>query len=36
VWDGHDRHGQAVASGVYYTRVVGDINTMTRKIVLLK
>jgi hypothetical protein len=36
VWDGHDDHGRPVASGVYYVRLAGDRETLTRKIVLLK
>jgi hypothetical protein len=35
-WDGRDERGRAVASGVYYTRLAGELNTVTRKIVLLK
>jgi hypothetical protein len=35
-WDGIDKRGTAVASGVYYVRLVGERETMTRKIVLLK
>ncbi len=36
VWNGRDEKGQAVASGVYYARLVGKSETLTRKIVLLK
>ncbi|MDH3457644.1 MAG: T9SS type A sorting domain-containing protein [Gemmatimonadota bacterium] len=35
-WDGHDDHGRPVSSGVYYVRLAGDRETLTRKIVLLK
>jgi len=36
VWDGLDDHGRPAASGVYYVRLAGDRETLTRKIVLLK
>ncbi len=36
VWNGRDDAGRAVASGVYYARLVATSQTMTRKIVLLK
>jgi hypothetical protein len=35
-WDGRNRHGQDVASGVYFYRLVTDRFTTTRKMVLLK
>jgi hypothetical protein len=35
-WDGRDNRGMPVASGVYYARMVGERQTLTRKIVLLK
>lgn len=36
LWNGRDERGNAVASGVYYVRLVAASETMTRKIVLLK
>ena len=35
-WDGRDERGQAVASGVYFYRLVAAEFTQTRKMVLLK
>lgn len=35
-WNGTDESGTTVASGVYYVRLAGDHQAMTRKIVLLK
>jgi len=35
-WDGRDNRGRPVASGVYYARLAGETQTLTRKIVLLK
>jgi hypothetical protein len=35
-WDGRDNQGRPVASGVYYARLTGQQQTLTRKIVLLK
>jgi len=35
-WNGTDRHGQAVASGIYLYRLVSGAETMTRKMMLLK
>ncbi len=35
-WNGVDENGTAVASGVYYLRLAGSAETLTRKIVLLK
>lgn len=35
-WDGYDNGGHLAASGVYYMRLVGEHNTLTRKLVLLK
>ena len=35
-WNGVDDNGAAVASGVYYVRLAGSAETLTRKIVLLK
>lgn len=35
-WNGLDENGTAVASGVYYVRLAGSAETLTRKIVLLK
>ncbi len=35
-WDGQTNRGQPAVSGVYYIRLTGQFNTMTRKIVLLK
>lgn len=35
-WDGRDGHGIAAASGVYYLRLSGEREAVTRKIVLLK
>jgi hypothetical protein len=35
-WDGTDRRGRPAASGIYYVRLAGEHDTMTRKIVLLK
>ena len=36
MWDGRDNQGRPVASGVYYARLSGGQQTLTRKIVLLK
>jgi hypothetical protein len=36
LWAGIDERGATVASGVYYVRLVGNYETMTSKIVLLK
>jgi hypothetical protein len=36
LWNGMDEWGTTVASGVYYVRLAGASDTMTRKIVLLK
>ena len=35
-WDGHDRNGRAVASGVYFYKLVAGGFEQTRKMVLLK
>ena len=35
-WDGHDAHGEAVASGVYVYRLVSDRRAIAKKMVLLK
>jgi hypothetical protein len=35
-WDGTDHHGSAVASGLYFYRMVSGAFTQTRKMVLLK
>jgi len=35
-WDGRDRDGNAVSSGVYFYRLVADGTSRTRKMVLLK
>jgi hypothetical protein len=35
-WDGRDNRGRPVASGVYYVRLTGPQQALTRKIVLLK
>jgi hypothetical protein len=36
LWNGRDDAGQAVASGVYYVRLAGENEMLTRKIVMLK
>lgn len=36
IWDGRDERGVPAASGVYYVRLAGDEQMLTRKIVLLK
>ncbi len=36
LWNGRDDRGHAVASGVYYARLTGAGETLTRKIVMLK
>ncbi|HXV14984.1 MAG TPA: FlgD immunoglobulin-like domain containing protein, partial [Candidatus Krumholzibacteria bacterium] len=36
LWNGRDDAGQAVSSGVYYVRLAGESDIMTRKIVMLK
>jgi len=36
VWDGRDRNGHAVASGVYFCRLAAGGRTTTRKLVLLR
>lgn len=36
VWDGTDRHGAHVATGVYFYRLQTEENVLTRKMVLLK
>jgi hypothetical protein len=35
-WDGTDMHGQAVATGVYFTRMIAGSFEQTRKMVLVK
>ena len=35
-WDGRDQHGSAVASGVYFYRLLTAERTLSRKMVLLK
>jgi len=35
-WDGKDKNGREVASGVYYYRIVTPFNTATRKMTLLR
>jgi len=36
VWDGTDASGVSVSSGVYFYRLTGGRQTLTRKMVLLK
>ncbi|MFH1845145.1 MAG: FlgD immunoglobulin-like domain containing protein [bacterium] len=37
VWDGRDRSGRRVASGLYFARLVtGDDTVLTRKLLLVK
>ncbi len=36
VWDGSDDRGSSVASGLYFARLLGDSDQVTRKMVLLK
>lgn len=36
VWDVTDSHGEKVASGVYFYRLVTDGQTQSRKMILLK
>jgi hypothetical protein len=36
VWDGTDRHGNEVASGVYFYRLSSESGSLTRKMVMLK
>ncbi|MCB2230820.1 T9SS type A sorting domain-containing protein [bacterium] len=36
VWDGSNSHGEKVASGVYFYRLVTDGQTQSRKMILLK
>jgi flagellar hook assembly protein FlgD len=36
VWDGKDDSGQAVASGVYFYKLVANNFSQTKKMVLLK
>jgi len=35
-WDGTDNHGQRVASGVYFYKIVAGTRSLTRKMLLLK
>jgi hypothetical protein len=35
-WDGADYHGNPVASGVYFYRLIADDSRLTRKMLLLK
>ena len=35
-WDGRDRNGREVASGLYFYRLSADDNNLTRKMILLK
>jgi hypothetical protein len=36
IWDGKDRHGRPVSSGIYYYRVAGPDRSLVRKMTLLK
>ncbi len=35
-WDGRDRNGHEVSSGVYFYRLIAGSDVETRKLVLLK
>ena len=36
VWDGHDKHGNPAATGVYFYRLIAGDFAGTRKVVLMK
>jgi hypothetical protein len=36
VWDGRDRHGRAVSTGVYFYRVAGDRSAATGRVLLMR